>query len=107
VNRYKQRPRDFAYMAWVRTQQCIACESQRLVNFGTIYAHHAGQRAFARKADDRTCIPLCWRHHDRNGPASIHTLGKRFWVAYGLEREAVIAELIRRYELETEWKEAA
>ena len=44
---------------------------------------------------------LCWRHHDRLSSISIHTLGKRFWEVYRLERGAVIAELQTRYELET------
>jgi hypothetical protein len=98
---YRKRPRDFPFMAWVRSQQCIVCEKQHTINFGSIYAHHAGQRAFGRKADDRTCIPLCWRHHDRGSPASIHSLGKRFWGVYGLDRSAVLRELRERYELET------
>jgi hypothetical protein len=98
---YKQRPRDFAYMAWIRGLQCCVCEKLRLINFGTIYAHHAGQRAFGRKADDRTSIPLCWRHHDRGSSTSIHTLGKRFWVVYGLDRAELIREYNERYEAET------
>ena len=107
MSRYSARPRDFAFMSWVRSQQCIVCEKQRVLNFGSIYAHHAGQRAFGRKADDRTCVPLCWRHHDRGSPASIHSLGKRFWGVYGLDRNASIAELQRRYAEETGWREAA
>jgi len=97
---YAARPRDFAFMSWIKFQQCCVCEKLRLINFGTIYAHHAGQRAYARKADDRTCIPLCWRHHDRNSSTSIHTLGKRFWGIYGLDRVELIREYNERYELE-------
>ncbi len=100
MTRYAKRPRDFAFMAWIKFQQCIVCESQHQPNFNAVYAHHAGHRAFARKADDRTCIPLCWRHHDRGSSQSIHALGKRFWVTYGLDRTQVIAELNERYELE-------
>ena len=100
MNSYKSRPRDFAFLSWIKTQQCCACEKLRLINFGTIYAHHAGQRAFGRKADDRTSIPLCWRHHDRGSSTSIHALGKRFWAVYGLDRVQLIAELNARYEAE-------
>jgi hypothetical protein len=100
MTRYNQRPRDFAFMAFIRSQQCCVCEKLRLVNFGRIEAHHAGQRAFGRKADDRTCIPLCWRHHDRNSTTSIHSLGKRFWVVYGLDRNRLIAEYNERFEME-------
>lgn len=104
---YSQRPRDVAYMLWIKTQQCVACEALRLISFGRIYAHHAGPHGLAQKAPDRTCIPLCWRHHDRGSPASIHSLGKRFWGRYGLDRGAVIADLNQRYENETGWREAA
>jgi hypothetical protein len=101
MNSYKNRPRDFAFMSWITTQTCCVCESQHQPQFSKSYAHHAGQRAFGRKADDRTCIPLCWRHHDRNSSASIHSLGKRFWGVYGLDRGALIAEYNERYEMET------
>ena len=98
---YSKRPRDFAYLAWVASQTCVVCDSQHCPQFSRSYAHHAGQRAFARKADDKTAIPLCWKHHDRGSSQSIHTLGKRFWTVYGLDRNAVIAELQARYDLET------
>ena len=98
---YKQRPRDFAYMSWIRELQCCACEKLRLLNFNRVYAHHAGQRGTGQKADDRTCIPLCWRHHDRGSSTSIHTLGKRFWGIYGLDRAELIREYNERYEAET------
>lgn len=100
MTRYKQRPRDFAYMSWIKSQQCCVCEKLRLLNFGTIYAHHAGQRGLGQKANDRTCIPLCWRHDSRLSPGSIHSLGKRFWVVYGLDRDALIREFNERYDLE-------
>lgn len=45
---YSKRPRDFAFLAWICSQQCIACESQRLLSFGRIYAHHAGMRGLGR-----------------------------------------------------------
>lgn len=106
--KYNQRPRDFAYMSWIKSQPCVVCEKLRLLNFGTIYAHHAGQRGTGQKAADRTCIPLCWRHHDRASSTSVHTMGKPFWGHYGIDRNAVIAELNERYENETErWKKAA
>lgn len=98
--RYRNRPRDFAYLSWVTSQQCIACESQRVIQFNRSYAHHAGQRGTGQKADDRTAVPLCWRHHDRNSNTSVHTLGKEFWKRFGLDRAAIIAELNERYELE-------
>jgi hypothetical protein len=101
MNSYKQRSRDFAYLWWIKTQPCCVCEAQHHPHLTTTYAHHAGARGLGQKADDRTAIPLCWRHHDRGSSASIHTLGKWFWGRYGLDRNAVIAELQARYEGET------
>lgn len=97
---YAKRPRDFAFMSFITCQTCAVCEAQHKPQFSKSYAHHAGQRAFGRKADDRTCIPLCWRHHERASSASIHSLGKRFWSTYGLDRNALIVEYNERYELE-------
>jgi hypothetical protein len=97
---YKQRPRDFSYMAWITLQTCCVCESQHSPQFSKSYAHHAGPRGLSQKSPDRTCIPLCWRHHDRNSTASIHSLGKRFWGVYGLDRNALIREYNERYESE-------
>ena len=97
MSSYKNRPRDFAYLAWINSQQCIVCESQFKLQPSRSYAHHAGQRGLGRRADDATAIPLCWRHHDRASPIRIHALGKRFWVVYKLELNVVIAELQERY----------
>ena len=97
---YTKRPRDFAYMFWIRELQCAVCEKRHILNFGTVYAHHAGPHGLSQRSPDRTCIPLCWRHHDRASSASIHSLGKRFWAVYGLDRNRLIAEYNERYELE-------
>ena len=102
-----KRPRDFAYLSWIVSQQCIVCESQHTLQTGRTYAHHAGQRGLSQRASDSTAIPLCWRHHDRGSSLSIHTLGKLFWTVYRMERGKVIAELQERYRNETGWREAA
>jgi hypothetical protein len=107
MSAYTERPRDFAYLSWIRTQTCCVCEKQHHPQLGTTYAHHAGPRAFGRKAEDRTAIPLCWRHHDRNSTKSVHALGKMFWVTYGLEREALVKQLNERFDAEMEWRLAA
>jgi hypothetical protein len=107
MSHYAKRSRDFSFMSWITAQTCCVCEAQHKPQFSKSYAHHAGQRAFGRKADDRTCIPLCWKHHDRGSSQSIHTLGKAFWTAYGLDRVALIAEYNERYELETGREAAA
>ncbi len=51
--RYNKRTRDLEYMGFVRGLRCCRCGG------GPSQAHHAGDRAFGRKADDRSCIPLC------------------------------------------------
>lgn len=59
---YAERPRDLAYMRWVRQQPCLlrhlgGCD-------GVVEAHHAGESPYGRKSPDRNCIPLCDKHHD-------------------------------------------
>lgn len=58
---YATRPRDLAYLAWVRTLPC------RLAALGDcrgpVEADHAGRRGLGQRAPDETCIALCARHH--------------------------------------------
>lgn len=68
-SKYKRRERDVTYMMWVKRQPCAAhrlvpdlCEA--CACYGEVQADHAGRRGMGQKADDRTCIPLCRRHHD-------------------------------------------
>jgi len=68
VTRYSERPRDMAYMRWVKLQPCRLsgvdgasdCE-------GVVQAAHVGDvgvRALShRSGTDRDCVPLCERHH--------------------------------------------
>ena len=96
-------PPDKLYVAWVRRQACIVCELAGIAyprTFRRSEAHHAGPRGTGQTADDKTCIPLCWRHHDRMSTVSVHTLGVTFWGRFGLERGEVIAEVRRRYAVE-------
>lgn len=62
---YKRRPRDTPYMMWIKRQPCCARAFSHLSRcFGRIEADHAGGgRAKGHKAPDRTCIPMCQRHH--------------------------------------------
>jgi hypothetical protein len=75
--KYRARPRDLEYMAWVRRQPCCAAFPGRVQAdppvrdcYGPIEADHAGLRSVGRKADDRTCIPLCRHHHRCRGSFS-------------------------------------
>lgn len=56
--RYNTRTRNTAYMDWVREQSCCRCGAPPPSE-----AHHAGERAYGRKAPDETCLPLDERCH--------------------------------------------
>ena len=73
--RLEKRVRDRDYMMWVKGLACCAAalEGEAGRCEGAIQAHHAGtNRGMSQKAEDRTCIPLCDRHHrewhDASGP---------------------------------------
>jgi hypothetical protein len=66
------RVRDTAYMDFVRGLPCCSPMHPLIGHASRIHAHHAGQRAAGRRANDDTCIPLCgWCHdcwHGAGGP---------------------------------------
>jgi len=120
-SRYSARPRDTAFMLWVKTQPCAAAEfdlmqwqprhevelggSTRLRDArtanaarceGAIEADHMGRRPVGRKAADDTCVPLCKRHHvARTGHSGLFRDAAqdqlRAWTSWW------IAEIQRRY----------
>jgi hypothetical protein len=57
--------RDFAYMGWVKTQRCLLADTYEAGPCeGVIQAAHLGARpGTAMKSPDRSCGPLCVRHH--------------------------------------------
>lgn len=63
------KDRDPGYLAWLHQCPCLVCGVR------PIQAHHAGPRGLGQKAPDRLAVPLCWHHHARESPASIHSLG--------------------------------
>lgn len=65
-SKYKRRHRNWDYMAFVRRQPCAARSLDGACD-GRVQADHAGRRGMGQKADDRTCIPLCRRHHQCRG----------------------------------------
>lgn len=82
MTRYSERDRDFAYMAWVKSQRCrvavdlgsdLYCTvPTKTGRRGTSEADHAGyEPALSMKCDDAETIPLCPLHHrhktDRTG----------------------------------------
>jgi hypothetical protein len=66
---YARRPRDTAFMLWVKTLLCAVEEEWPLFPVkptpcdGVIEADHMGARGLGRKADDSTCVPMCSNHH--------------------------------------------
>ena len=87
--KYRRRPRDLEYMQWVRTQPCCAVGmvSHKSPCDGPIEADHAGRRGMRQKADDRTCIPLCRKHHHERGSFSG---GFRDWDQSGMRHWLVV-----------------
>jgi hypothetical protein len=72
-SKYKDRPRNYDYMAFVKTLLCAAetyampWEPNDTPCYGAIEADHMGKRPVGRKADDLTCGPLCTQHHTERG----------------------------------------
>lgn len=76
---YSRRERDMDFMGWARRQPCLvrlfppsdfaitARESGARIRittcFGEVQADHLGARGLSQKANDRTCGPMCRRHH--------------------------------------------
>lgn len=65
---YRRRPRDLEYMKWVKRLPCAVksmdAGPDASACSGKVEADHAGRKpAGWRKAPDRTCIPMCQRHH--------------------------------------------
>lgn len=72
VNSYARRERASDYMAWVRTQSCVAQRVtppnrhwQQVRCDGPVQGDHAGVRiaGLGTKSLDRDVIPLCMEHH--------------------------------------------
>ena len=120
MTKHARRPRAFDFMGWVKRQPCtvaLAFEAlHRHVGYtrgvslpdlkceGAVEADHAGNRfrdGDGTRAFDRTCIPLCSKHHrqrtDYRGIFSNFTSGMmRDWcdeavrLTHGLARAAGI-----------------
>ena len=80
--------RDPRYLKWIRTLPCLVCGS-----VWRIEAAHTGPHGMAQKSPDRSCIPLCARHH-RSGKDSYHRLGpKAFEEKHGLNLRGIADDL--------------
>lgn len=85
--------RDAAYLAWIRTLPCVVCLAGQISQRSPTKASHAGERGLAQKCSDREAVPLCGEHHRAQ-----NRIGAQwFWAFWGLDRDAIIADLQRRY----------
>jgi hypothetical protein len=107
---YSRRPRDLEYVAAVRALPCLLSvvgpfRGMIVVDLilvgpcrGPVEADHLGERGLGQKADDRTCVPMCTRHHgDRHaGCGWFRKLSKeelRRWRQFAIARTTLaIAE---------------
>lgn len=62
------------FLAWIRTQRCWMCMQVASRQQGPTEAAHMESR---RYGDEANAIPACAFHH-REGPNSLHRLGKRW-----------------------------
>ncbi len=80
--------RDPKYLNWIRTLPCLVCGST-----WRIEASHTGPHGMAQKSPDRSCIPLCERHH-RSSNDSYHKLGpKAFEEKHRLNLRRIVDDL--------------
>ena len=80
--------RDPKYLAWIRTLPCLVCGST-----WRIEASHTGPHGMAQKSPDRSCIPLCAKHH-RAANDSYHKLGpKAFEEKHRLNLRRIVDDL--------------
>ena len=99
TSKYRRRERDVPFMLWIKRQPCVVRElppdpSRATPCTGEVQADHAGARGLGQKADDRTCIALCRRHHrertDHSGAFFNLTRDElRLWRAQALNATAI------------------
>ena len=79
--KYARRVRDFDFMLWVKTQQCLLAGNYEAGPCsGVVEADHAGLRGIGQKAPDDTCIPLCSGHHlDRHACTGFFRGREKAW----------------------------
>ena len=92
--------KDPAYLDFIRSCDCYACEVRGYRGF-SVEAHHLGmstdRRGIGQKYSDSTAIPVCTAHH-REGMFAIHRIGvEAFFNEFGGDRDTVIANYRQRY----------
>lgn len=110
----KRTGRDPKYLDFIRSLMCVCCyqidfdypsgrqeffEEQMRDWKPAPEAAHVGERGLSQKCNDRETIPLCAEHH-RTGKDSHHVLGKSFWDHWSIDKDALVAQLQKRFEEE-------
>jgi hypothetical protein len=93
----KHTGKDEAYLEYIRSLPCTICAEGLDPQPSITESAHTGPHGLSQKSADRTAIPLCAQHH-REGGASLHKLGGRFWVVHNIDRDELIADLNLAYE---------
>ena len=109
----KKTGRDPDYLKWIRTLPCVCCWvmvwgdfiEERASAWNQILAArnshsevmHVGCRGLSQKCRDRDTLPGC-AHHHRLSLYSHHKLQKKFWIYWGIDRDALIAKLNKEYD---------
>ncbi len=96
IPRKRSKPRrgplkDPKYLKFVASLHCAVCCAF------PVEVAHVGERGLGQKCSDRETIPLCALHH-RVSSMSHHSMGKKFWDAWGLHRDRIVASIQRMYE---------
>lgn len=88
---------DAKYREWLKTQPCVVSAARGVPQKSKTEVAHVGLRGAAQKCSDYEALPLSREFHRRGYPESHHTLGKRFWVYHGLDRQTLIDEHLMRW----------
>jgi len=89
--------RDPAYLAWIRTLECLLCRHYHITQSWPTEAAHSGPHGVSQKAADDQALPLC-RHCHQSGPGSYHAIGRKFFETHGLKpREELVASYRMAY----------
>lgn len=89
--------RDESYLVFVRSKPCLVCGRPAEAHHQPV-RHHGSVGA---KCSDYRAVPLCTDHHVGGGtaaqPGSYATMSWAFWERYGIDPDAVIAQLNQEY----------
>lgn len=91
---YSRRPRNFAYMLWVKS---LPCTVSSMDCNGPVEAAHVGDRGLSRKSNDEETIPLCSGHHRLNRKA-LHNMGRLFFEHHRIDKIQLVLDLNKKWE---------